>query len=207
MALELPSSIAYSRFTTLGSIETPAWLDLDDALPSPPRRRVLQPESPLQSPGTTVQKERIFQSSGSVRVDSFNFLTEHIAKLHEQRRVDQEIKAQIEVRVGDLRIDACLSGDLLSAASLRDLLAFLKPLTLARRPAIFLLDNGNFRALWKNEVDEQVGLQFLGGGVVQYVIFARRENPPILTPHTGRDAAFKIRAQITAIGCDHLLFG
>lgn len=121
--------------------------------------------------------------------------------------IDQRIKSEIEGRLRELQIDAVRSGDLLSQGSLGDLRAFLEPLEFAHRPAIFLLDNGNFRALWKNEANEQVGLQFLGGGLVQYVIFVARQNPPFLSPHAGSDTVSAIWAQIKANDCDRLLFG
>jgi hypothetical protein len=72
---------------------------------------------------------------------------------------------------------------------------------------VFLLDNGNLRALWKNEIDEQVGLQFLGGCVVQYVIFAQRPNPPMMSRNAGTEALANVLSEIAARGCNHLLFG
>lgn len=41
----------------------------------------------------------------------------------------------------------------------------------ARRPAISMLDNGNYRAVWKNTEKEQLGLTFLGEWRVNYVAF------------------------------------
>lgn len=55
-----------------------------------------------------------------------------------------------------------------------------------KRPFITLLDNGNIRILWKNQEGEQIGLQFLGGKQVQYVLFALRENG-IMARASGRD--------------------
>lgn len=210
MALDFSSSAVYSPPPTVGLFEAASGRGIaaqsDEVPPSPRRRRVVQPENPFQSPGT-VQRERAFQSSGTVEIESSNPLVEHIATLAARHWKDRRIRVRIEDRLRELQIDARRGGDPLSEASLSDLRAFLKPLALAHRPAIFLLDNGNFRALWRNEAHEHVGLQFLGGRLVQYVIFARRENPPVLTTHAGSDTVSTIRAQITANACDHLLFG
>jgi hypothetical protein len=108
----------------------------------------------------------------------------------------QHIKTEIEARLRELQIDAGSGGESFSNASLRDLRAFLDMLPLARRPAIFLHDNGNLRALWKNEAKEQVGLQFLGNGEVQFVIFSQRQNPPVMTREAGVRPLSEIRALI-----------
>ncbi|MCP4143547.1 MAG: hypothetical protein GY755_25220 [Chloroflexi bacterium] len=54
-----------------------------------------------------------------------------------------------------------------------DLWRFLKRLSFIKQPKLFLLENGNFRIVWKGGLDEQIGLQFLGKGQIQFVMFSK----------------------------------
>ena len=56
----------------------------------------------------------------------------------------------------------------------QDLWRFLKRLSFIKSPKLFLLDNGNLRAVWKGDDGKHIGLQFLGDGQIQFVIFSRR---------------------------------
>jgi len=124
-----------------------------------------------------------------------------------ETRERQHIRTEIEARLRELRIDAESSGEPFSDASLDDLWVFLDSFPNATRPAIFLLDNGNLRALWKNEAKEQVGLQFLGNGEVQFVIFSQRQNPPIMAREAGAGPLSAIRAVIAEMDGERLLTG
>jgi hypothetical protein len=108
-----------------------------------------------------------------------------------------DIESEIEERLGDLKAIAPDEGIVPSAASEQDLRRFIKSRVMKRRPYLFLLENGNFRALWKNESFEQVALQFLGGREVQYVIFGRR--PDTFVQSSGRDNLGGIERLIDAL--------
>jgi hypothetical protein len=123
-------------------------------------------------------------------------------ELSKKRQVN---KAQIEDRLRELHVDASRSVEPFSESSLADMRSFLDSLPFAERPAIFLLDDGNLRAVWRNAEKEQVGLQFLGGGIVQFVMFVRRQQPPMMSRSAGTDALTAIRGLIKNNGCDHLL--
>ena len=49
------------------------------------------------------------------------------------------------------------------------------------------MDNGNLRTVWKDENGAHLGLQFLGGGWVQYVIFKRRNKAELVSRVAGCD--------------------
>jgi hypothetical protein len=132
-------------------------------------------------------------------------VSEHVKAQNAKRLVQQQVWAATNARVRELHIDAALSSEAFSNASHADMVSFLRGLTLTQRPSIFLLDNGNLRALWRNGAGEQVGLQFMGGGLVQYVMFARRPNSDRLLRHYGQDVVSEIRRKITSNGCDHLI--
>ena len=66
----------------------------------------------------------------------------------------------------------------LSKASMYDFCSFIKFIQnktgkKLRTGSLFLLDNGDLRVLWADNQDSQVGLQFLGYGILHYVIFGR----------------------------------
>ncbi len=108
-------------------------------------------------------------------------------------------------RIQELKADARTEGHAVSAASEEDLLAFLDGYVFTRRPFITLLDNGNLRALWKNDTGEQIGIQFRGGKQVQYVFFARREGQDSMARVSGRDSLADIGRQIEALNLGRLM--
>ncbi len=105
---------------------------------------------------------------------------------------------EIESRIEDLKALAGDEGIEASDDSERDLRSFLHSLDFTRRPYLVLLDNGNFRAVWKNDDREQIGLQFQGRGQVQFVLFALRLPDRFMARATGRDTLECVRRQIAA---------
>ena len=70
------------------------------------------------------------------------------------------------------------------------------------------MDNGNLRAVWKDS-DKQgtrLGLQFLGGGMVQFVIFKQRGVTRPISRLAGRDTFAGLKRQIEAFELDSLLY-
>jgi len=108
-----------------------------------------------------------------------------------QRRI-QELKADVR-------------GYLVSESSARDLLYFLNGCVFTSRPFITVLDNGNLRALWKNEKGEQLGIQFLGKDQVQYVFFAYRAEQDLMARVSGRDSLAYIGRHIEALGLERMM--
>ena len=121
---------------------------------------------------------------------------------------DRRARVEIQERLRELHADASRSGEPFSPSSLADLTGFVESIIpLTHRPSIFLLDNGNLRAVWRNAAKEQVALQFLGQGVVQFVIFIQRQQPPMMSRTAGTDALANIRARIIEGDCARLIFG
>lgn len=112
---------------------------------------------------------------------------------------------EIERRIEDLKAIAADEGIDVSTDSERDLRLFLSSLAFMRRPCVVLLDNGNFRAMWKNTDCEQIGLQFQGGGQVQFVLFALRLPERFMARSTGRDTLECVQRQIDAHDLRRLL--
>ena len=108
-------------------------------------------------------------------------------------------------RIQELKTDARAEDHRVSDDSEKDLLAFLGDYVFTRRPFITLLDNGNLRALWKNDAGEQIGIQFRGEKQVQYVFFAHREGQDFMARVSGRDSLLDIGRQIEALNLGRLM--
>ena len=61
---------------------------------------------------------------------------------------------------------------------------------------IVLVENGNLRVSWRNSTDSFMGLQFLGEGEVQFVIFKRRNGSQFRAEVSGEDHFTGILKQI-----------
>ena len=110
------------------------------------------------------------------------------------------MRRTLETRIEDLKRIADDEGIEVSNDSERDLWLFLNSVRFTRRPYIVLLDNGNFRAIWKNADHEQIGLQFRGAHQIQYVLFALRPPDGFMAQAAGRDILDNVGRQIDA--CD-----
>ena len=87
-----------------------------------------------------------------------------------------------------------------------DLRRFLKWLSFIKSPKLFLLDNGNLRAVWKGDGGNHIGLQFLGGEQIQFVIFSRREGHSNMTRIRGRDDFAGITRQLDASAVGDVIY-
>jgi hypothetical protein len=104
----------------------------------------------------------------------------------------------VAARIAELRREAKATNISILDASESDMLAFLRAHAVERRPYIALLDDGKLRAVWTNKDGEQIGLQFRGGGEVQFVLFAKRADPEMMVRSAGRDTLAGIARQIAA---------
>jgi hypothetical protein len=130
------------------------------------------------------------------------YVAQHAAR-HDAYR---QLYTEIETRIRELLADALLANEPFSWDSVSDLLLFMSQISFGRRPAIYLLDNGNFRAVWKNAENEQAALQFRGDGIVHCVFFLKRTAPQLpLNQETLIDVIPKVRARL--IDFEHLLQG
>lgn len=135
-------------------------------------------------------------------------LTELIQQQRTETRKRLAARLATVKRLAELKDEAAEEGVAISKASEVALKAFLSAAPFTRRPYITLLDNGNLRAFWEDRTaGEEVGLQFLGGDVVQYVIFARREveGQPYIARLAGRDVVTSIDGQIESNGLRRLM--
>lgn len=116
------------------------------------------------------------------------------------------LENDINNRLITLKCDGTSEGISCSKDSESFLRKFFKNHSIKNRPSIFLLENGNFRILWKNGLGEQIGLQFLNSGDIQYVMFARRVNRTDLARSYGSDTPEGIDRLIEANRLRSLLY-
>ena len=82
---------------------------------------------------------------------------------------------------------------------------FIKSLPAAREGALFLMENGNFRVIWKGHNESHLALQFLGGREIQYVIFKRRKRAREVSRVAGADTFDGIKRRIDAFELSEIL--
>ena len=117
----------------------------------------------------------------------------------------RDVRQGYRLRISDLRIDAQGDELAINQASEEDLQTFLEAHPFLKRGLLALVDNGNLRAVWKDELGNHLGLQFLGKRRVQYVLFKRRAGKQ-LARVSGRDTLSGIDAQIRAFELDKLIY-
>ncbi len=89
-----------------------------------------------------------------------------------KRRLTQELliyRNRIEV----LRNYAALNSFSVNEASERDSWSFVGKISFPKKAGLALKDNGNLCTIWNGEDGSQLGLQFPGHKLVQYVICKR----------------------------------
>ena len=109
-------------------------------------------------------------------------------------------------RLEFLQEEARHDGFELNSASEIDFRNFVRSEPDIRKGNLVLMDNGNLRATWKDENGTRLGLQFLGGRMVQFVIFKRRKQGQPISRVSGRDSLRGLERQIVAFDLNSLLY-
>lgn len=120
-------------------------------------------------------------------------------------KATQEIRHSYASRTEFLREEAAEEGILFNENSRRDFWRFIEMIPFPRRGRLFLMDNGDLRAVWDDNEDNLVGIQFLGNSSVRYVIFKRRTASGFVSRVAGSDTLNGLIAQIKAFELDALL--
>jgi len=127
-------------------------------------------------------------------------------KILEDQLKKERFQSAVKQRISTLKRIGAEQNISLSEKSGELLIEFLNKRTIDNKPSIFLLENGNFRALWKNEKGEQIGLQFLSDGNIQFVFFSRRPDSVDLARSYGIDTPEGIKRIIDANRLRTLLY-
>ena len=138
-------------------------------------------------------------------VDMVDPLGELAREIFKKADTTRQATSAYRERIAELISDAALDGISLNDSSQRDFWAFLSAQDFFSKGKLFLLDNGNLRAVWKSETGDQIGLQFLGNEAIQYVLFKHRPRAEKISRGAGRDTLDGIRDQIAALDLKNLI--
>lgn len=145
------------------------------------------------------------QSGQNERRDAWLKIVRVFAKMSAGRgAIDSALNAYSS-RIAYLRDEATHDGYELNESSEDDFKKFVRSRPYLRKGDLVLMDNGNLRAIWKDEQGGRLGLQFLGDDMVQYVIFWRRQADRAISRVAGRDSLEGIVQQIDAFQLHSLL--
>ena len=114
--------------------------------------------------------------------------------------------AAYKSRIMYLQSEAAHDGYTVSPASELDFWQFVRTAPEKRRANLVLMDNGNLRAIWSDDHGSRLGIQFLGGGVVQYVIFKQQNHGQPKSRVAGRDSLEGLERQINVHDLFALLY-
>lgn len=117
--------------------------------------------------------------------------------------IHTHLQTRIEERIKELKSLVQDDDIVVSIASEDDPRSFLNNYTFTRRPAITVYDNGNFRAQWRNDKGEFIGIQFCGNNQVQYVFFARHGDQDLIRT-CGRSNLSDVEKQIEELNLKSL---
>ena len=110
-----------------------------------------------------------------------------------------------EPRMKFLRNEGQNDGVVINWASEFDFKEFVRATPHFRKGNLVLMDNGNLRVTWKDHCGNRLGLQFLGGRMVQYVISRKRSGKELVSRVAGRDSLEGIERQIDAFELQQVL--
>ena len=110
-------------------------------------------------------------------------------------------------RIATLRQYGQADGVTLRTESEAAFFDFIKSNAYTGRASLVLLDNGNLRAVWKDDDGNHVGVQFHGQQVASYVIFKRQAHGAETDRVVGKVTLDRVRQQIRAFGLDGLVSG
>lgn len=125
-------------------------------------------------------------------------------KFHNLKRLQDTINTYRD-RVQMLCCEGEAEGIELHSPSEEDFYSFVKSAPFSGRASLVLIDNGNLRAVWRNDDGSHVGIQFRGGQTVSYVIFKRRSSASGISRVAGTDTLDGVKSQIRAFGLEPLL--
>ena len=105
-------------------------------------------------------------------------------------------------RIETLRNDAEIDGFSVNEGSEANFWSFISSMPSARKAELVLMDNGNFRAVWKDNNGDHLGVQFLGEQMAEYVIFKHRSAVGNVSRVAGIDTLEGVITQLHAFDFD-----
>ena len=122
-----------------------------------------------------------------------------------QCKVAEEVREAYSSRIEELRGYALEDEIEIREESERDFWEFVNSTSSTNKAGLFLLENGNFRAVWKDGNGGHVAIQFLGDGQTECVIFKPREDSRFIARMAGHDTLNGVKRQILAFDLESLV--
>ena len=131
-----------------------------------------------------IQVESSPKFSQTMTLDVFDeILDEFEQKYRAWKELCQAYRRRIEI----LRKAGATEGIKLNKCSEEDFWLFLRSPMTTRQAGLALMDNGNIRAVWRDDDSNHLGLHFLGGREIRYVIFKRQPDSEGMFRTAGSD--------------------
>lgn len=105
-------------------------------------------------------------------------------------------------RIETLQSDAETEVFAINNASEENFWSFIGSIPLTRKAELVLMDNGNLRAVWKDQNGNHLGVQFLGEQMAEFVIFKQRPSAASVSRVAGIDTLEGLIAQLQAFDLD-----
>ncbi len=203
--MDYPVHLAEHDSTSSVDFDPNEWRTKRFSSKSPPRKATHD-----HSVHSDYDFEDIFKETISVWTDfwgdQIDLLSLLVAEFNERKSNAREARYEYWTRIESLISDAELDGFTLNRESERDFWSFVtESVPFATKGELTLVDNGNLRAVWEGEEGSHFGLQFLGGGMAQYVIFRRRKGSSHVSRVAGRDTFEGVRKQARNFALEALL--
>ena len=139
-------------------------------------------------------------------IDPTGLQVQFMPEIEEKRRKLHQVWQAYKGRIEYLRTEAELDGFTVNEVSERDFWSFFRSMPFLRKAGVILMDNGNLRAVWRDEHKSRLGLQFLGDQSVEYVIFKRRQGAKDVSRAAGFDTLNGFKKQIHAFDLKTLVY-
>jgi hypothetical protein len=139
-------------------------------------------------------------------IDPTGLQVQFMPEIEEKRRKLHQVWQAYKVRIEYLRTEAELDGFTVNEVSEKDFWSFFRSMPFLRKAGVILMDNGNLRAVWRDEHKSRLGLQFLGDQSVEYVIFKRRQGAKDVSRAAGFDTLNGFKKQIHAFDLKTLVY-
>ena len=163
-------------------ISSPSWTNFEQTLDS----------KSVWSQGETFLFQSIVNTDSIPREES-NFLLQPYSIEESWNDIQSSVEqiantiSSYNDRIELLEKHAELDGYSLNIASRSTFWNFFRRNRLLKRGRLVLIENGNLRAVWKDNNGAHIGLQFLENGLIQYVIFKQRSTTLPVSRVYGRD--------------------
>ena len=122
-----------------------------------------------------------------------------------QREAAEKIRKAYASRIEELRGYVLEDEIDIREESEQDFWAFVESLPSSRQANLVLCDNGNLKAVWRDGKGALFGIQFMGNGQGEYVIFKRRQGSTQTSRVAGIDAFQGIKNQINVFDLHALI--